>query len=127
MRVGLGALGALLNKNVVELKFVRRRLKPGWSNVRRMLCTNDLKLLNSMPGHMALNYKMPSHPPPYPTAPKNLVCAWDIMWQDWRMINCHDVNVISVIPSDPPDVFWKYFSESLYDMSADQKIGFMNA
>lgn len=124
MRVGLGALGALLANNVLELKFVRRKLKPGWSNTRRILCTNDLKLLNSLPGHLALNYRMPSGVPPYPTAPKNLICTWDIMFQDFRMINCSDVNVISVIPTTPADDFWKYFAESLYPMSAQEKIGF---
>lgn len=127
MRVGAHALSALLTRNAVELKFRRRRLKPGWSNTRRMLCTNDLKLLNSPPGHIALNYKPPTHPLPYAPGPKNLVLTWDLFWQAHRMINCDNVDVISVIPTDPPDQFWSYFSESLVNLSSAQKVGFMNA
>ncbi len=127
MKVGLAGLGALLSRNVVELKFNRRHEKLGWSSRRRMLCTNDLRLLNSMPGHIALNYRQPTHPPSYPATQKNLIVAWDILWQDFRMINCDSVDVISVIPTEPADAFWQYFSESLAGMPPNSKIAFMNA
>jgi hypothetical protein len=130
MKVGVSSLSAMLQAGVVEIKFRRRRNKPGWTGVRRMLCTNDLKLLNSMPGHIALNYRSPSHPPPYPATTKNLVCAWDLLWQDYRMINCNDCNAVTLIPTRTPEEtqkFWEYFAESLAPMTSDQKEGFMNA
>lgn len=130
MRIGASGLAGLLAQNVVEIKFRRRRFKPAWPVIRRMLCTNDLKLLNSMPGHIALNFQRPTHPPPYPATQKNLVCAWDIMWQAYRMINCDDVNVITVIPTNSPEdtqKFWDYFTNYLYPMGPDQKEAFMKA
>ena len=130
MRVGASGLAGLLAQNVVEIKFRRRRFKPAWPGVRRMLCTNDLRLLNSMPGHLALNFERPTHPPPYAATPKNLVCAWDIMWQSYRMISCDDVNVITVIPTATPEdtkKFWDYFANYLSQMTASQKEAFMKS
>lgn len=128
MKVGVAALAALLAQNVVEIKFRRRRIKPGWPPIRRMLATNDLRFLNSIPAHLALNYARPTHPPPFPVTPKNLVCAFDIFWQEYRNISCDDCNVISVIPlKTPEDVkkFWDYFATYLSDMDPGQKEAFM--
>ena len=58
---------------------------------------------------------------------KNLVIAYDIFMQNFRAINCNDVEVVSVIKSSPDTKeFWKYFNEKIYPMSADQKATFMN-
>jgi len=127
LKISVGALGALLTKNAVEIKFRRRRKKQGWSPIRRMLATNDLKLLNSPPGHITLNYKMPTHPPAFNVAAKNLVLAWDILYQDWRLISCEDCNVISVIPTDPPAKWWEYFTKNIQYMTPAQKEAFCNA
>jgi hypothetical protein len=127
MRLGRTALWMLLMTNAAELRFLRRHKKSGFNDYRRMLCTNDQKLLQSAPGKRVFNYKTPYGSLKYDPTSKNLVVAYDIFYQDWRMINCNDVEVIAVIKTSPdPAPFWKYFYERLADMSAGQKAQFMN-
>jgi hypothetical protein len=127
MRLGRVALWTLLGTNAAELRFHRRIDKPGYKDYRRMLCTRDLKLLESTPGKTILNYVNPTGRLKYNPAAKNLVVAWDIFLQNWRMINCDDVEVIAVIKTSPdPSPFWKYFQERLVPMSAQQKASFIN-
>lgn len=127
MRLGRTALWTLLATSVVELRFHRRIPKQGYKDYRRMLCTGDKALLNSAPGKQVLRFTTPNHGLKYDPAAKNLVVAWDIFMCNWRMVNCDDVEVISVIKSSPdPTDFWKYFSEWLMRMSASQKASFMN-
>ena len=92
-----------------------------------MFCTNDSRLLLSEPGKRVLNFTPPTGTLKYNPASKNLVVAWDIFMQNFRMINCNDVNIISVVKTSPdPTDFWSYFYERLFDMSAAQKTRFMN-
>lgn len=101
MRLGRLALWTLLGTNAAELRFRRRLDKPGYKDYRRMLCTRDLNLLESTPGKTILNYKQPTGHLKYDPASKNLVVCWDIFLQNWRMINCDDVEVIAVIKTSP--------------------------
>ena len=127
MILGRSSLELLLGTNAVELRFRRRINKPGYKDYRRMLCTKDMGLLRSTPGKNILNYKDPTGRLRYQPAAKNLVVAWDIFLQNWRMINCDDVEVIAVIKSSPdPLPFWKYFNERLLNMSSAQKSAFNN-
>ena len=128
MRLGIGALGILLLNSVVEVRFRRRIEKAGYKDFRRMLCTNDRLLLNSLLGRNILNYNPPHDGGlKYNPAQKNLIPVWDIFMQNYRMINCNDVDVVSVIKTSPdPTEFWKYFNENLIPMSSDQKAAFMN-
>ncbi|MEY5134971.1 MAG: hypothetical protein RL709_672 [Pseudomonadota bacterium] len=127
MRLGRTALWTLLANNAAELRFRRRINKPGFKDYRRMLCTIDKRLLLSAPGKQILNYTVPNGSLRYDPAAKNLVVCWDIFMQNWRMVNCDDVDVIAVIKTSPdPTDFWKYFFERLADMSAAQKARFMN-
>jgi len=127
MRLGRMALQILLGTNAAELRFKRRIDKPGFKDYRRMLCTGDQRLLKSEPGKRVLNYVPPTSSLKYDPSSKNLVVTWDIFMQEWRMINCNDVDVIAVIKTSPdPSEFWKYFYARLVDMSADQKARFMN-
>jgi len=127
MRLGRTALWMLLKTNACELRFHRRIEKPGFGDYRRMLCTNDQKLLQSAPGKRAFNYHPPTGRLKYDPAAKNLVIAFDIFWQNWRAINCNDVEVIAVIKTSPdPTPFWDYFYKRLINMSAAQKARFMN-
>ena len=87
MIVNLPSLKTTLQGNVCEILFVKRRPKPGDSSQRRMLCTLDESLLNSVNGRTTLNYKPPSGPPKYNPASKNLLPVWDIMMQGWRMVS----------------------------------------
>ena len=127
MRLGRIALYTLLSTNAAELRFRRRIEKPGYGDYRRMLCTGDKTLLLSAPGKRVLNFIPPNGSLKYNPADKNLVVTWDIFMQNWRMINCNDVDVIAVIKTSPDSTeFWKYFYERLVHMSADQKARFMN-
>lgn len=127
MRLGRTALWMLLQTNVAELRFHRRIPKSGFNDYRRMLCTNDPKLLLSTPGKTILHFVPSVGHLKYDPSSKNLVVAWDIFMQNYRMINCNDVEVISVIKTTPdPQPFWTYFYEHLATMSAAHKARFMN-
>jgi hypothetical protein len=127
MKLGRAALWILLQTSAVELRFHRRIIKSGFKDYRRMLCTNDKTLLLSAPGKKILNYVVPTGSLKYDPKSKNLVPAWDIFLQNYRMINCDDVEVIATIKTSPdPAEFWKYFNERLKDMSASHKAQFMN-
>lgn len=124
MRLSLGGLSQLLKSNAAEVRFRRRR--PGPTPFRRMLCTNDLSLLQSIPGKIALNYRRPTGFPPYNPTQYNLLCVWDIFMQDFRMVPVDATDVVSVLPTNPPDQFWQYFNEQLSQMSAFEKLSFMH-
>ena len=128
MRIGIGALTLLLQNSVVEVRFRRRIEKAGYQDYRRMLCTNDRLLLNSQLGRNILNYNPPRDGGlKYNPAAKNLIPVWDVFMQNFRAINCNDVDVVAVIKTSPDATeFWKYFNENLIPMSSDQKAAFMN-
>lgn len=128
MRLGSSALALLLMQNVLELRFKRRKQKSGYKDYRRMLCTNDRNLLMSKLGREILNYDPPTGKNlPYDPRTKNLVIAYDIFYQNFRAINCNDVDVISVIKTSPDTTeFWKYFNEKIRPMTSEQKATFMN-
>ena len=124
MKVALPTLKALLERDVLEIKFTRRRPKAGAPMTRRMLCTNSQLILNSVPGRETLHFKPTYKAPRFNPSTKNLVIAWDIFKQDYRMVNCDNVTIISQIPGD--EEFWEYFTTVLYKMSGDQKETFFN-
>jgi len=125
MIVQRATLDSLLLNNVCDIRFARRIVKPGQAPTRRMLCTKSLSLLNSVNGRISLNYFPPKNPPHSYLGPDNLAVAWDILMQDYRNINMNECDLISQIPAN--EEFWIYFNESIYPMSADQKLNFMNS
>ena len=125
MKVSLATLKNLLLSNVAEIKFLRKRLKPGASSTRRMLCTNSLPLLNSPEGRIALNYKRAINTPRFDPTVKNVLITWDIFMQDYRCINMAACELINVIPANK--TFWTFFNEKLAGLSAPQKVSFMNS
>ena len=126
MRVSRAQLAALMESNVLEIRFFRRNPKPGWNAARRMLVTTDRLILDTAPGQLALHFKVPTHAPKYNAKTKNLVCGWDLFWQDWRMVPAESCDIVTVIPTRPPSVFWNYFNLYLQAMSPNDKIQFMN-
>lgn len=129
MIVSQASLLTLVQNSVVELRFARRRQKYGWSPYRRALVCNNRQLLNSVPGQLALHFRPPMHPPAYPWMYKNLVCSWDIFWQDWRMIPAESTDVVKVFPVQTEEdslKWWQYFNEFLQDMTPAEKMSFMN-
>lgn len=123
MRVSLASLKALQQRNVVEIKFMRRHPKPGHPPTRRMLCTGCLSLLNSPPGRIALNFRPAYNRPAFNPDTKNLVITWDIFMQDYRSINMTACELLAVIPISQ---FWTVFNQKLALMSPQAKMKFMN-
>jgi hypothetical protein len=121
-KVGLAQLKDTLNKNVAIIRFTRRRPKAQKGPTRRMLCTNDQDLLNSINGRITLNYKPPTGKLKFNPFTKNLLVTWDIIMQDWRLINMNNCDLQETIKSDE---FWEYFNEKIRTMSMDEKIDFM--
>lgn len=124
MLVSLTSLRSVLQNSVCEIKFARRRLKPGKPNTRRMLCTNAQSLLNSVDGRMTLNYKPAKGPLKYNPTQKNLVIVWDIFMQDYRAVSCDSCDLVTSIPAG--EAFWKYFKENLVSLTPSQKISYMD-
>jgi hypothetical protein len=125
MRLSQSSLVQLLNSNAVELVFNRRRPLPG-DYRRRMLATNDTNLLNSTPGRVALNFHGAPGRLKFSPEQKGLVMTWDIFIQDFRLVPVESVDVVSVIPTTPPDQFWNYFNKVLAKMPENQKVQFMH-
>ena len=126
MKLSQASLAALMSKNAVEIKFLLRRPVAGEPAFRRMFATNDLLLLNSAAGRTALNFRPATGRLDFNPAQKGLVLTWDIFMQDYRLVPANTADVISVVPTTPPDEFWKYFSEVLSKMSTTDKMSFMD-
>ena len=126
MKLSQSSLTALLNKNAVELKFLRRRPMAGDQPTRRMLATNDTILLNSIEGRTALNFRPATGQLKFNPQSKGLILTWDIFMQDYRLVPAESADIVSVIPTTPPEQFWKYFSEVLSRMSTADKERFMD-
>ena len=124
MRVQRSTLDSILLGNVCEVRFVRRTPKPGAPPTRRMLCTKSHNLLTSTNGRISLNYNSPTHPPVINEAAENVVTVWDILMQDYRNVSMDQCELIQQIPAN--EEFWAYFNESIYPMSSEQKLNFMN-
>jgi len=125
MLVSLASLRSVLQNNVCEIKFARRRPGPGKAPFRRMLCTNSQSLLNSVNGRVTLNFRPTSGSPTFNPAQKNLVIVWDIFMQNYRCVNCDSCDLITSIPAGP--AFWDYFRKNLTKLTAAQKLAFMNS
>ena len=127
MKVGASTLRVLLENNVLEIKFKRRRPKAGSPPTRRMLCTNSPVILLSEAGRKTLHYKPITSAPKYSPPSKNLVIAWDIFKQDYRAISVDNCELISQIPisGDGTD-FWEYFNKTIYPMTPGQKDSFFD-
>tara|TARA_R100000005_G_C4974215_1_gene186141 strand:+ start:89 stop:463 length:375 start_codon:yes stop_codon:yes gene_type:complete len=123
MKISRTALLAELNNNVCEIRFMRRNPKEGSPSTRRMLACNNLNLLGSVNGRTVLNFKPSSSSPRYNTANENTIITWDVFMQNWRTINCDNVELLNTWSEDQ---FWDVFNESFAPLSSDDKIAFMN-
>lgn len=123
MKVSLVTLTNLLQQNVLEIKFLRRRQVPGKPPTRRMLCTSNDALLKSEPGRKLLNYRDPVKKVQYNPSGKNITIVWDILVQDFRAISVDECEVLAMIESQ--EEFWKYYNDVLFPMTPEQKTAFM--
>ena len=89
---------------------------------RRCLCTTSDALLNSQEGRITLNFSPARGILPYNPEKLGLLVVWDIFLQDYRQVNCRACDLVNKIPIKD---FWKYFHEKLVNMTAQQKMAFM--
>jgi hypothetical protein len=125
MRIAAPTLQSLLETNVLEVKFTRRRPKESLPGTRRMLCTNSSQLLVSENGLSILHYQPAGGGLKYNAQLYNIVVAWDILKQDYRCISADDCELVTQLPAD--DTFWEYFNETILPMTPEEKINFMNS
>lgn len=122
-----------LANNVIEAKFIRRRSKAGAPATRRAFITNSTNILNSAKGKTVLGFNgfgtgvagLGFFP-----ANKNLILAWDILWQSFRLFGAEGSQIITKIPVSTEkeiEVFWQYFEKNIQSMSPEQKLQFMNS
>jgi hypothetical protein len=121
-QIGLQSLKQILQSNVCEIRFTKRRPELTGQLYRTMLCSLDTSLLNSVNGRTTLNFKPPTGPPKYNPESKNLLLVWDIFMQGWRMVSMDNCDLIKTIPRDE---FWKYFNDHIYNMTIQEKNQFM--
>ena len=127
MRLSREGLKYLLLTHLVELRFTRRvPAKFGGKPTRRMLCTLDPLLLNSVLGKKILGFKKPTQLPAYNPATKNLLFVWDLFRQDWRAVSMESCDIVTAVTTRPQKTFWEYFNTVLIKMTPAQKAGFMN-
>lgn len=124
MKLGAPTLAALLEQNVLEVKYTRRRPKPGDGATRRMLCTNSQAILASENGLSVLNYR-PAGGQDVIKNKLNIVRTWDILKQDYRFISTDNCELITQLPAD--ETFWEYFNTNILPMTPAQKIAFINS
>lgn len=125
MSISVYGLMALCQKNVVELKFVRRnkqRIPP----TRRMLCTLNREVLNSTLGKNVLHFKPPKYKNPVNQYKKGICTVWDIIMQDWRNVSVESCVVVSAIDIVPQKKFWDFFENVIKPMTTAQKQAFMD-
>jgi hypothetical protein len=89
-----------------------------------MLCTLCPEVLNSVNGRTVLNYLPPTKPLKFNPSAKNLVMVWDILMQDFRLINGDNCDLLTTIPGN--NEFWEYFNETVLPMTPVVKEQFMN-
>ena len=123
MIVAQQTLETLLLSNVLDLRFTRRIPVAGKPVTRRMLCTKSYELLNSTNGRIVLNYLPPKRGKQINEAITNTCVVWDILMQDWRMVNLNSCDIVKTIKRNE---FWEYFNKTLMTMSPQEKITYMN-
>ena len=121
MNLSINGLKTLCQQNVVELVFNKRTN----NQHRRMLCTLDFFLLNSDLGKQIFKFNPPRYSPPFDASSKGLVTVFDIIMLNWRNIPVANAAIVTAIPTDPAEDFWKYFDKFISKMSTSQKAAFM--
>ena len=138
--ISMSELKGLLQNNVCEIVFVRRRPERARQRplVRRMLCTNSFTLLTSYNAQYSFDFRLPKSGRRMDEYKHDIVVAWDIMMQDYRNISISTPESPNIkqpssrtcylrqtIPHD--DTFWKYYNDVLLKMTPEQKMQFMDS
>lgn len=123
------SLQALLGANVLELDFVRRHPKLGWSDVRGLFGTTNYDVLNGPFGRQVLNFIPPKGVGMgYDYKSYNLCVVWDIFRQEYRVFGAEQVNIHKqwdVTTEEGRKEFEQYFYDYIINMTEDSKLKFM--
>jgi len=126
-------LQSILGTNVVELNFVRRHPKLGYSNIAGMFGTTNPALLNSPFGFQVIHFRPPlGVGMGYDYKSKNLCVIFDMFRQDYRVFGAEQVDIHKQWPLTNEEeivAFEKYFYDYIINMSEDAKekfIGFVS-
>jgi hypothetical protein len=129
MKTSAPVLKSILDSNIAEIKFTRRRPKSGVPSTRRMLCTNSRPFLNSFAAKEVFGWRAPTQPPKYDAMSKGLVVAYDLFMQSYRAINASTAEIITIIPvvnEKTINEFWSYFKQNMATMGSRTKQRFMD-
>lgn len=122
-------LQSILGNNVVELTFVRRHPKLGWSDIRGMFGTTNFPLLNGDFGSQVLHFQPPNGVGMgYDYRAYNLCVVWDMFRQEYRVFGAEQVEIRKQFPLSTPEEqeeFMQYFYDYIIGMTNQQKIDFM--
>lgn len=122
-------LQSILGNNVVELTFVRRHPRLGWSDIRGMFGTTNFPLLNGDFGSQVLHFRPPiGVGMGYDYKAYNLCVVWDIFRQEYRVFGAEQVEIRKQFPLTTPEEqeqFQQYFYDYIIGMSDQQKNDFM--
>ena len=123
------AFQQLLQKNVVQAKFIRRNFKPEWSGRRGAFITTNFQLLNGDLGYKTLNFKPPKGVGmSYDHTQYNLVVGWDIFRQEYRCFAVENSNIekfFNVSDETERMKFWVYFRDYIMQLSPQEKLAYM--
>jgi len=129
MAINRSLLDTSLKNSVIEMKWVRRVPKSGAMLTRRALATNSPAVLMSEFGVKVLNFRPPSAMNSLNQEAHNLVTYWDLFRQEYRNSACESLHMIRIFPvTNPTEInnFWVFFRDNIRDMTAQQKIEFMD-
>lgn len=127
--MGNTQLQSVIGKNVVELDFVRRHPKMGWSDIRGMFGTTNPALLNSDFGFQVIHFKPPNGMGMgYDYKRYNLCVIFDMFRQEYRVFGAEQVNVHKIWPlsnEEEIESFKNYFYEYIINMSESDRMKFI--
>jgi hypothetical protein len=118
-----GPLRVSLLRAVCEVYVIRRHKKTGRPIHRRFFCTACPEILNSDNGRNILGFIPPHENRWAYHKKKNLIAVWDIMMQDWRLLNMDECYKTREYPVKG---FWEFFNEVILPMGAEEKMSYMD-
>lgn len=121
--VSYGPLRVALLRSVCEVYVIRRHKKTGRPIHRRFLCTTSPEILNSENGRKVLGFIPATQNRWQLHKRKNLLAVWDIMMQDWRLLNMDECYKTREYPAKG---FWEFFNEVILPMKTQEKMIYMD-
>lgn len=129
MSITMQAFQAMLQKNVIEARFIRRHDKPEWSGVRGAIITTNWRLLNDQYGIKALHFKPPNgRGMGYDHRKYNLVVGWDLLRQEYRVFGVENsviIRMYDVSDDEGYANFWDFMKRRVMQLTTREKLIYM--